>query len=61
MKHSDFMYILNVSTFLMEEKMWDYKAALINSRKGIEQQLKELKVDEMIINQMGAEWLIEDM
>lgn len=61
MNIEDYKYLVNVSSLLREKERWAYKALIINSSKNVKQQLQELRLEDLIVSQIEAELLIENM
>lgn len=61
MNIEDYKYLIDVSSLLKEEGKWMYNALIIDSSKSIEQQLQKLRLENLIVSQIEAELLIENM
>lgn len=61
MNIEDYKYLIDVSSLLKGEGKWMYNALIIDSGKSIEQQLQKLRLENLIVSQIEAELLIENM
>lgn len=61
MNIEDYKYLIDVSSLLKGEGKWTYNALIIDSSKSIEQQLQKLRLENLIVSQIEAELLIENM
>lgn len=61
MNIEDYKYLIDVSSLLKGEGKWMYNALIIDSSKSIEQQLQKLRLEDLIVSQIEAELLIENM
>lgn len=58
----DYKYLVNVSSLSKEEEIrWTYKALIIDSSRDVKLQLQELQLEDLIVSQIEAELLIENM